>query len=108
MPQTGTLTADGTEQTIFTTSDAPGVVYWYLDLSNLQDGDSVTVREKVDINGNGTYNTHEETTYTDSQSIPIISQSSDLLTLGSVPVRLTLEQTAGTNRDYKYAEGVDF
>lgn len=107
---TGTLTADGTEQTVATLNPGvPGEVYWYVDLENMESSDSVTVRERVDVDGDGTYELFNASTYTDAQSEPVISQSASLLVLSGVPVRITLEQTATGANGYKifpYAAGV--
>jgi hypothetical protein len=104
---TGTLTADGTEQVIDTLDPGvPGFVFWYVDLSNLDDGDEVIVRERIDLDGDGSYELFTGSKYAGPQNLPIINQSSNLLTLNNVPVRVTLEQTAGTNRDYAWGTGV--
>lgn len=105
----GTLTADGTEQTIDTlTPAAPGVVFWYIDLENMVSGDTVVIRERVDVDGDGTYEIFNTYTYTDAQVAPVISQSENLMTDTGLPVRITLEQTAGTNRSYPWQTGVNF
>ena len=104
---TGTLTADGTEQTIDTLNPGvPGFCFWYVDLENMASGDTVVIRENVDVDGDGTYEVFNKSTYSDSQSEPIISQSANLMTLNGVPIRITLEQTGGINRDYPWATGV--
>lgn len=104
---TGTLTADGTEQVVDTINPGvPGFVFYYIDLSNMGLGDEVVVTEKVDVDNDGTFNQFQSQTFSDSQSSPVISQSANLLTLGPVDVKLTLNQTAGTNRDYNWAYGV--
>lgn len=105
---TGTLTADGTEQTVFTATDGPGFVFWYVDLENMAGGDTVVLREKVDVDNDGVFEQFQSVTYSDAQTSPVISQSANLLSDATVPVRVTLEQTGGVNRDYPYAYGVKF
>lgn len=104
---TGTLSADGTEQTIDTLQPGvPGFAFWYVDLENMAAGDTVVIREKVDVDNDSTFEQFQSVTYSDSQTNPVVSQSANLLTLADVDVRITLEQTAGTNRDYPWATGV--
>lgn len=101
---TGTFTADGTEQTIDTLNPgAPGFVFWHVDLSNMSPGDRVVLRERVDVEGDGTYEVFTKTEFADSQEEPVVGQSSNLLVLSGVPARITLEQTVGTNRDYSWS-----
>lgn len=103
----GTLTADGTEQVVDTLEPGvPGFVFWYVDLSSLDDGDEVIVRERIDLDDDGTYELFTVSKYAGPQDRPMINQSSNLLTLSNVPVRVTLEQTAGTNQDYTWGTGV--
>lgn len=104
---TGTLSADGTEQTIDTLSPGvPGFAFWYVNLENMASGDTVVLREKVDVDGDGTFEQFSEVTYSDAQTSPVVSQSANLMTLSNVDVSVTLEQTGGTNRDYPWATGV--
>lgn len=103
----GTITADGTEQTVFTSSvNAAGFVFYYLDLSNMASGDTLVIREKADLDNDGTYETIYETTYSDAQAEPLVFQSGNFLTNTDCPVRVTIEQTGGTNRGYDYYNGV--
>jgi hypothetical protein len=103
---TGTLTADGMEQTIATLDPgAPGFVFWYVDLSNLSTDDEVVIREKVDVDGDGNYELFTEATYADTQDEPVVSQSANLLVLSGVPVRISLEHVEGTHRDYSGGRG---
>jgi hypothetical protein len=104
---TGTLSADGTEQTIDTlTPGVPGFAFWYVDLENMAGGDTVVLRERVDVDDDGTFEQFSEVTYSDAQTNAVVSQSANLMTLSDVDVRITLEQTGGTNRNYPWATGV--
>jgi len=99
-PIEGTLTADGSEQTVV---EATGTLEFqldgYIDLSNMASGDTVVVREYMKIASGGNYVKYAEETYSGAQSIP-------LLHIVTKPARyalkVTLQQTAGTNRDYPY------
>lgn len=106
-PTTGTLSADGTEQTVFTVNPATaGTAVYYLDLVNMASGDTVVVREKVDVDDDGTFSTFASTTFTDAQTESVVGPSTDFLAHSSAPFRVTVEQTGGTNRDYPFAHGV--
>lgn len=106
-PTTGTLSADGTEQTVFTMSPATaGTAHYYLDLANMASGDTVVVREKADVDNGGTFTVFSSTTYSDAQTESVVGPSTDFLAHSTVPFRVTLEQTGGTNRSYPFAHGV--
>jgi len=94
----GTLTADGTEQTVVEVSTL-GTLEGYIDLSNMQAGDSVTIREYVKLKSDGAYRLYESATYTDAQSKPALHIVKLPTKYG---IKVTLEQTAGTYRDYDY------
>lgn len=104
---TGILSSDGTEQTIDTLSpNVPGFAFWYVDVSSMGSGDTITIREKVDVDGTGSFENFTLVEYSGQQTNPIVSQSSNLLTLSDVDVRITLEQTQGEPNDYPYATAV--
>lgn len=107
---TGTINLGGgsDEQTVDTFSKTtPGVVYWYLDLSNIGTDDKVEVREEVNINGTG-FETHISYTYDSTVSETVVSQSNNLMVHDSVEVRIVVEQTAGDAFDVPYTTGVKF
>lgn len=93
-----TLTADGTEQDILNETDI-GKYEGYIDLSNMALGDSVTIKEYVKLKIGGNLRQYATNTYTDAQTEPVIHQVRKLTIHG---IRITLEQTAGVNRDYDY------
>ena len=94
----GTLTADGTEQTVVEVTTI-GTLEGYIDLANMQAGDSVTIREYVRLKSGGTYRLYDSATYTDAQTKPALHIVKLPTRYG---LRVTLEQTAGVNRDYDY------
>lgn len=105
-PDTGTLSADGTEQTVFTRSPSEtSQVHYYISLGNMASGDTVVVREKVDVTGDGTFETFASETFNDAQSEPVVGPSANFMAQSGTDVRVTLEQTAGTNRNFDHAEG---
>jgi hypothetical protein len=83
----------------------PEFVFWYVDLSNLSDQETLIIRERIDVDGDGTYEKHTVRQYTNSQDVPVISQSNSLMTHSGVPVRITLEETEGAGNDYPWARG---
>jgi len=94
----GTLTADGTEQTVVEVTTI-GTLEGYIDLANMQAGDSVTIREYIRLKSGGTYRLYDSATYTDAQTKPALHLVKLPTKYG---IRVTLEQTAGVNRDYDY------
>jgi len=94
----GTLKADGTEQTVVEVTTI-GTLEGYIDLANMQAGDSVTIREYVRMKSGGTYRLYDDATYTDAQTKPALHIVKLPTRYG---LRVTLEQTAGVNRDYDY------
>lgn len=94
----GTLIADGTEQTLaelLTTGYLSGNV----DLSNLQAGDTVRIREYVRIKSGGDYKLYDYADYSGVQSRPAMYVARLPSKYG---VKITLQQTAGTYRSYDY------
>jgi len=99
-PIEGTLTADGSEQTVV---EATGTLEFkldgYIDLSNMASGDTVVIREYIKIAPDGAYVKYAEETYSDAQSLPLLHIVTKPARYG---LKITLRQTAGTNRDYPY------
>jgi len=94
----GTLTADGTEQDVVELTEL-GTLEGWIDLSNMQAGDSVTIREYVRLKSGGTYRLYDSATYTGAQTKPALHVVKLPTRYG---LKVTLEQTAGVNRDYDY------
>jgi hypothetical protein len=94
----GTLTADGTEQTIVE-SNVTGEIEGWIDLANMALGDSVTIKIYVKMKLNGSYRLYDSTTYSDVQTYPAIH-------IVKVPskygFKVTLQQTAGTYKNFDY------
>jgi len=94
----GTLKADGTEQTVIEVTML-GTLEGWIDLANMQAGDSVTIRLYVRLKSGGTYRLYDSAIYTDAQSKPALHIVKLPTRYG---IRVTLEQTAGVNRDYDH------
>ena len=94
----GTLTADGTEQDLVNTSGR-GKYEGYIDLFNMQAGDTVVIKEYIKFKTGGTFRLYATTTYTDVQAEPAIHATKKLSEYGW---RVSLQQTGGVNRAYDY------
>lgn len=103
----GTLTTDGTEQTLFTENDA-GVFFVRIDLNQLAAGatpDIIEVREKLSARGSGTARVLEGSPYifVGGQAPAIIELPHRSLIANSGYV-VTVKRVQGTDRDYIWAE----
>jgi hypothetical protein len=99
-PLEGTLSADGTEQIVV---EATGTLEFqldgYIDLTNMASGDTVVVREYMKIQPAGSYVKYAQEPYSGAQDIPLLHVLTKPARYG---LKVTLQQTAGTNRDYPY------
>lgn len=96
----GTLTADGTEQTLATVTDG-GTFMLALDLSNMALGDKILIRASVKLfSGEASSQFDERLFQQDQTSNPIVLMDP---IPAPIEVKYTLEQTAGTNRDFPWA-----
>jgi len=97
----GDLTADGTEQTVWDVTTNK----WfsgYIDLENMQSGDTTTVKRYIQVRGTGvaTLVLEWSETYTDAQTAKKIIYVPPMPS--DVEYKVTLQQTAGTNRVYPF------
>ncbi|MEM2587949.1 MAG: hypothetical protein QXV23_06580 [Candidatus Bathyarchaeia archaeon] len=94
----GKLVADGTEQTLI---EALGLLNLegYVDLSPMQDGDTVILRRYVKITANDDYKLHGEETYIGVQAQPLIRFPP---LAGYYGIKVTLQQTTGTYKSFPY------
>ncbi|MEM0261492.1 MAG: hypothetical protein QW733_02070 [Desulfurococcaceae archaeon] len=76
------------------------MVEGYLDLSQLQSGDTVVVTEYISVDGVN-YQRFAQVTYSNAQSEPIIRFHSKTL-LSNMLYRVTIKQSAGTLRSFPY------
>ena len=98
----GTLTADGTEQVLVQVEAPLGVfkpTKVKLDCSNMDWGDSTVIRWYERIAGGGGYVQKDELQLDDIQVVPLKNIELEPNRHG---VRATLQQIAGTNRDYNW------
>jgi len=94
----GTLTADGSEQTVVERS-ALGTLEGHIDLASMQAADTVVIKEYIMLKSGGTYRLYDSATYSGVQAKPNLHVVKLPARYG---VRVTLQQTAGVNRNYDY------
>lgn len=103
----GVLTADGTEQTLHINNAPLGTHEprtLLIDLDNMQQGDTIAVRVYYRIAAPGALQLEDYQTYTGADGG--LANSIKLVTLVLNPnrfgVQITLEQTAGVNRTFRW------
>jgi len=96
------ITTDGTEQTLWTEESPAGVfrpICLKLDFTNQTAGETVVIREYYRINPTGAMIMQSTTAFAGVQS-PLLKKVD--LDPNRFGVRVTIEKTAGANRDYDY------
>jgi hypothetical protein len=94
----GTLTADGTEQTVLEFVDV-GVISGHIDLQNMVEGDAVVIRQYIKVKDGGEYKKYAEETYVGAQSLPIVHVTPKAV---DIAMKITLQQTSGTFKNFDY------
>ena len=99
----GTLTTDGTAQTIYI-NNAPDGVYKpiciMIDFANQTATETTVVRELYRIITGGALSVHDEYEFTGVVNDPIVKID---LSPNRFGIQVTIEKTVGTNRDYDWA-----
>jgi len=99
-PLEGEVVADGSEQTLVEVTDtAPFKISGWISLSNMQDGDQVKITSYVKLCPDCGWEIFDTNTYSDSQDKPAVFH---VEVSGKYGVKVTLQQTAGTYRSYRY------
>jgi len=80
--------------------DEEYMVEGYIDVSQLQSGDSITIREYIAVDGVN-YNTYITLTLTGAQQDPVLRFHTKTL-LRNMKYKITITQTSGTLRTFKY------
>lgn len=96
----GTLTADGTEQTLGTERTDGKTYVLQLDLTNLAAGDTVEIRAKVKVVSAGTARTLYKAVYANAQAYPAL-QTPPIPAPYSIT--FTLKQLNASYRTFDYA-----
>jgi hypothetical protein len=95
----GTITADGTEQTVVEYTGKISQISGYIDLSNMEDGDAVTVKLYVKIKPDGGYKLYHAETFNDKQEEPALYI---LPKVTGIAYKVTIQQTKGTYKSFDY------
>lgn len=94
----GTITADGSEQELIEYVGLTTLT-GYLDLSNMEDGDSVTVREYVKLRRDKDYTLYYSEAFTGKQPHPALHF---LPRVTGYAFKITLQQVAGAFKSFDY------
>ena len=87
---------DGTEKTLVEKADDKmGLLDGYVDLTPMQAGDTIVIRQYMKVKAAGAYVKYAEETYTGAQTIPLLHV---VTKTAKTSIKVTAEQTAGTNR----------
>jgi hypothetical protein len=101
-PIEGSITMDGTEQTIVLDEIAGNPqrhLEGYIDLTPMAAGDTIVIRQYIKISPTGDYVKYAEETYSDAQSLPLLYVTTKA---GRYGIKVTAQQTAGTYRTLTY------
>lgn len=93
----GLLQADGTEQVVGE-FESTGRLSGFIDLSQMQEGDSTIIQQYIDI-GDG-FKRYWQEGYSNYQLNPVLYINPKE---SASSIRLTLRQVSGVNRNYRYA-----
>ena len=95
-----TLTANGTEQTVWDVTTGTKFLMGQIDLQLMQSGDTVVIKRYIKVRSSSTLITEWKDTYTDAQTDMNVINFPPLSPVSEYKV--TLQQTTGTNRAYDY------
>ena len=87
---------DGTELTLIEkTDDKIGLLDGYVDLTPMLAGDTIVIRQYMQVKAAGAYAKYAEETYSEAQTIPLLHLTTKT---AKDKIKVTAQQTAGTNR----------
>lgn len=95
----GTLVADGSEQIVLEYDGDVALISGYIDLSKMEQNDTVIITTYVKIRKDGEYVAYHVETYTGVQEHPALYI---LPRLSGVALKVTLKQTSGVMKTYDY------
>jgi hypothetical protein len=101
-PIEGSVTMDGTEKTIVldeVQGNPQRFLEGYIDLSQLQEGDSIIIRYYVRIKDGGDYKEYFSREYSGKQPTQLLYAATKPAKYG---IKITAQQTAGTYRTLQY------
>jgi hypothetical protein len=95
-PVEASIVMDGTEKILVEKTDNKvGLLDGYVDLTPMAGGDTIVIREFMQIKAAGAYAKYAEETYTGAQTIPLLHI---VTKTAKDKIKVTAQQTAGTNR----------
>jgi hypothetical protein len=95
-PVEASIVMDGTEKILVEKTDNKlGLLDGFVDLTPMAGGDTIVVRQYMQVKAAGTYVKYAEETYTGAQSIPLLFLTTKS---GKDKIKVTAQQTVGTNR----------
>ena len=94
----GTLTADGTEQTVLEKASM-GTFEGWVDLSNMASGDVVVIKVYVKAKSGGSFRQYDSASYSNAQTNPAVHVTRLSAKYG---IKITLQQTVGSYRSFDY------
>ena len=101
-PIEGSVAMDGTEKDVVldeVSGNPPRFLEGYVDLTPMQSGDTIVIRQYIKIASTGDYVKYAEESYSGAQSPPLLYV---VTKVGRYGIKVTAQQTAGTNRTLTY------
>jgi len=101
-PIEGSVAMDGTEKVVVLdeiSGNPQRFLEGYIDLTPLDSGDTIVVRQYMKISATGDYVKYAEESYSGAQSLPLLYITTKPARYG---IKITIQQTAGTNRTFTY------
>ena len=97
----GSLLMTGAEQNLVEkTDDKAGLLEGMINLTPMAAGDTVVVREYMQVLATGAYAKYAEETYSGAQTIPLLQV---MTRISTHDIKVTIQQTLGTNRTFEYS-----
>jgi hypothetical protein len=101
-PIEGSVAMDGTEKNVVldeVTNNPSRFLEGYIDLTPMASGDTIVIRQYMKIASAGNYIKYAEETYSGAQTLPLLYITTKS---GRYGIKITAQQTAGTNRTLSY------
>jgi hypothetical protein len=97
--RSGTVVADGSEQTLLEYAGAVAAIGGYVDLGNMEEGDAVVVRVYVKVRADGEYRLYHSERLEGRQEAPALYI---LPRVSGFAYKATLQQVAGAYKSFDY------
>jgi len=100
-PTEGKITMNGKEQILFEKTDGKiALIEGMVNLSPMQAGDTIILREYMQTLATGEYALYAEQPYVGAQLIPL---TQILTRISTHNIKITIQQTTGTYREFEYS-----